>query len=315
MKINILMSTYNGEAYLTQQIQSIQNQTVTDWKLLIRDDGSTDQTPEIIKAFEAQDSRIQFINRDDRQNFGVIKNFYTLLKYDQADIYCFSDQDDVWLKDKLETQLSAFTNQPAQLPVMVYMDLKVVDQDLNVLNESMIRSQSAHPNTKLVQELTENAVTGGVSAINHALAQRWTRYDGLIMHDWYLALLATALGKLIYIDQPGELYRQHANNVLGARTLDKRFKLFRQGPKKLFTRYWHLIHQSQVQAQHIIDAYATELTPEKHQLLADYVDFDQQPFRERLRRLIKHRYTKNQWKHIIVFRLLLLTNLYNARTK
>ena len=103
MKINIVMSTYNGEQFLAEQIDSIQQQTFKDWQLLIRDDGSSDQTPEIIKSFVAQDPRIVFINEHDRENFGVIKNFFTLIKHDKADYYFFSDQDDVWLEDKLET--------------------------------------------------------------------------------------------------------------------------------------------------------------------------------------------------------------------
>ena len=81
----------------------------------------------------------------------------------------------------------------------------------------MIRTQSDHANTELIQELTENTVTGGVAMINHALAELWTGQEkhALLMHDWYLALLATAFGKLIYIDRPTELYRQHSSNVLG----------------------------------------------------------------------------------------------------
>ena len=168
MKINIVMSTYNGEQFLAEQIDSIQQQTFKDWQLLIRDDGSSDQTPEIIKSFVAQDPRIVFINEHDRENFGVIKNFFTLIKHDKADYYFFSDQDDVWLEDKLETMLAAARQYPDQLPLMVYTDLCVVDQNLQVMNQSMIRSQSHHANTELVQELTENTVTGGVAMINHA---------------------------------------------------------------------------------------------------------------------------------------------------
>ncbi|MGT2752515.1 glycosyltransferase family 2 protein [Streptococcus porcinus] len=313
MKINILMSTYNGEQFLSEQIESIRNQTVQEWRLLIRDDGSSDRTPEIIQEYVAKDSRIHFINAENRENYGVIKNFFTLLKYERADYYFFSDQDDIWLPDKIAVQLGEAKKYSVETPILVYMDLKVVDQQLNVINESMIRSQSGHANTRLVQELAENSVTGGVMMINHALAEKWLSPDNIIMHDWYLALLATSLGKLIYIDQPGELYRQHANNVLGARTLDKRFKILREGPKRIFTRYWNLIHASQKQAQKIIYSYGPLLNQWDKELLENYIDIDQQAFSERIRRVLKYHYTKNQWKHIIVFRLLLITNLYNAR--
>ena len=105
MKINIVLSTYNGAKFLAEQIESIQKQTFTDWQLLIRDDGSTDETPQIIKQFVAADKRIKFINADKRENFGVIKNFFTLVKFEAADYYFFSDQDDVWLPNKMATML------------------------------------------------------------------------------------------------------------------------------------------------------------------------------------------------------------------
>ncbi|OFI48724.1 alpha-L-Rha alpha-1,3-L-rhamnosyltransferase [Floricoccus tropicus] len=311
MKVNIVMSTYNGEKYLAEQIESIQNQTFSDWTLLIRDDGSTDSTVETIKKYVSEDSRIKFINEEEPKNLGVIKSFYSLIKYNKADYYFFSDQDDYWLPEKLEIALTEAKKHDNSKPMMYYTDLKVVDRDLKVLNESMIKSQSGHANTKLIQELTENSVTGGVSMINNALADKWTVTDNIIMHDWYLALLASALGELVYIDKPTELYRQHDNNVLGARTLDKKFKILREGPKKIFTRYWTLIHQSQDQAEIIVKLFSDQIGDRDKELIENFVDIDKKSFIERFKRLIKYKYTKNQKKHIIVFRALILFNLYN----
>ncbi|HGA1277848.1 TPA: glycosyltransferase family 2 protein, partial [Streptococcus suis] len=251
MKVNILMSTYNGQQFLAEQIRSIQEQTYTDWTLLIRDDGSSDRTREIIKDFVEQDQRIHFIDVETDENLGVIKSFHRLLKCQKADYYFFSDQDDVWLPDKLEASLQESQIYPPDQPLMVYMDLTVVNQDLHVMTESMIRSQSHHANTLLVEELTENTVTGGVAMINHSLAELWSGTEDILMHDWYLALLASALGKLVFIDKPGELYRQHADNVLGARTLSKRFKKWIR-PHILFAVYWDLIKNSQKQARHLL---------------------------------------------------------------
>lgn len=227
MKVTILMSTYNGEQFLAEQIESIRQQTYTDWQLLIRDDGSKDRTREIIQDFCQKDNRIHFVNSDSVENLGVIKSFFHLLKHQMSDVYFFSDQDDVWLPEKVEMQLEEAIKYDDNQPLLVYTDLKVVDQELNVVHESMIRTQSDHANTELLQEITENTVTGGVSMINQALADLWTgqeEYD-LLMHDWYLALLAAAFGHLVYIDRPSELYRQHSNNVLGARTLRKECKI------------------------------------------------------------------------------------------
>ena len=313
MKINIVMSTYNGEQFLAEQIGSIQNQTFKDWQLLIRDDGSSDQTPEIIKSFAAQDPRIVFINAHDRENFGVIKNFFTLIKHDKADYYFFSDQDDVWLEDKLETMLAAARQYPDQLPLMVYTDLCVVDQNLQVMNQSMIRSQSHHANTELVQELTENTVTGGVAMINHALAERWRTLDNIIMHDWYLAVLATAIGKLVYIDQPGELYRQHDNNVLGARTFTKRLKTWLSGPSKMLEKYWWLIHASQAQADKILQE--NELGDEQEAVIRNYIALERLPLSQRIRVLRQYKYAKNKWFHTMIFRLLIMTRIGNKNNK
>lgn len=313
MKINIVMSTYNGEQFLAEQIDSIQQQTFKDWQLLIRDDGSSDQTPEIIKSFVAQDPRIVFINEHDRENFGVIKNFFTLIKHDKADYYFFSDQDDVWLEDKLETMLTAARQYPDQLPLMVYTDLCVVDQNLQVMNQSMIRSQSHHANTELVQELTENTVTGGVAMINHALAERWRTLDNIIMHDWYLAVLATAIGKLVYIDQPGELYRQHDNNVLGARTFTKRLKTWLSGPSKMLEKYWWLIHASQAQADKILQE--NELGDEQEAVIRNYIALERLPLSQRIRVLRQYKYAKNKWFHTMIFRLLIMTRIGNKNNK
>ncbi len=313
MKINIVMSTYNGEQFLAEQIDSTQQQTFKDWQLLIRDDGSSDQTPEIIKSFAAQDPRIVFINAHDRENFGVIKNFFTLIKHDKADYYFFSDQDDVWLADKVETMIATAQQYPAQLPLMVYTDLQVVDQELQVMQPSMIRSQSRHAYTELVQELTENTVTGGVAMINHALAEQWRTLDHIIMHDWYLALLATAIGKLVYIDQPGELYRQHDNNVLGARTFTKRLKTWLSGPSKMLEKYWWLIRASQVQADKILQE--NELGEEQEAMIRHYVALEKLPLGQRIKVLRHYKYAKNKWFHTMIFRLLIMTRIGNKKNK
>ena len=303
MKVNILMSTYNGQQFLAEQIRSIQDQSYTDWTLFIRDDGSSDNTKEILKDFERQDSRIHLIDSDKSDNLGVIKSFHKLVNHDRADYYFFSDQDDVWLPNKLELSLKEAQNYPADLPLMVYMDLKVVNQDLKIMTESMVKSQSHHANTELVQELTENTVTGGVAMINHALAEMWQETDDILMHDWYLALLASAFGNLVFIDQPGELYRQHSDNVLGARTLSKRFKKWIR-PHILFAVYWDLIKNSQKQARHLLQM---PLSQSNRELIEAFVTIMDKPMLERFRILRKYGLRKNKAFHTLVFTTLIVT--------
>ncbi|HFI0678031.1 TPA: glycosyltransferase family 2 protein [Streptococcus suis] len=303
MKVNILMSTYNGQQFLAEQIRSIQEQSYTDWTLFIRDDGSSDNTKEILKDFERQDSRIHLIDNDKSDNLGVIKSFHKLVNHDRADYYFFSDQDDVWLPNKLELSLKEAQNYLADLPLMVYMDLKVVNQDLEIMTESMVKSQSNHANTELVQELTENTVTGGVAMINHALAEMWQETDDILMHDWYLALLASAFGNLVFIDQPGELYRQHSDNVLGARTLSKRFKKWIR-PHILFAVYWDLIKNSQKQARHLLQM---PLSQSNRELIEAFVTIMDKPMIERFRILRKYGLRKNKAFHTLVFTTLIVT--------
>ncbi|HFI2472939.1 TPA: glycosyltransferase family 2 protein [Streptococcus suis] len=303
MKVNILMSTYNGQQFLAEQIRSIQEQTFSDWTLLIRDDGSSDQTKDLLQDFARQDSRIRLIDVEEQNNLGVIKSFHRLVQYEKADYYFFSDQDDVWLPDKLEVSLREAQSYPADQPIMVYMDLTVVNQDLQVMTESMIRSQSHHANTELVQELTENTVTGGVAMINHTLAELWSETEDILMHDWYLALLASALGKLVFIDKPGELYRQHADNVLGARTISKRFKKWIR-PHILFKVYWDLIKNSQKQASFLLDK---PLSPAHRELVEAFVTIMDKPMLERYQTLKKYGLRKNKAFHTFVFTTLIVT--------
>lgn len=303
MKVNILMSTYNGQQFLAEQIRSIQDQTYTDWTLLVRDDGSSDKTREILQDFASQDSRIRLIDVEETENLGVIKSFHRLVHYEQADYYFFSDQDDVWLPDKLAVSLQEAQSYPTDQPLMVYMDLTVVDQDLQVMTESMIRSQSHHANTQLVQELTENTVTGGVSMINHSLASLWTKTEDIIMHDWYLALLASAFGKLVFIDKAGELYRQHADNVLGARTLSKRFKKWIR-PHVLFRVYWDLIKSSQKQASFLLEL---PLSPSDRELVEAFVSILDKPMFDRFKLLKQYGLRKNKAFHTFVFTTLIVT--------
>ncbi|WP_312313855.1 glycosyltransferase family 2 protein [Streptococcus parasuis] len=303
MKVNILMSTYNGQQFLSEQIRSIKEQSYTDWTLFIRDDGSSDNTKEILKDFERQDSRIHLIDSDKSDNLGVIKSFHKLVNHDRADFYFFSDQDDVWLPNKLELSLKEAQNYLADLPLMVYMDLKVVNQDLEIMTESMVKSQSHHANTELVQELTENTVTGGVAMINHTLAEMWQETDDILMHDWYLALLASAFGNLVFIDQPGELYRQHSDNVLGARTLSKRFKKWIR-PHILFAVYWDLIKNSQKQASHLLQM---PLSQSNRELIEAFVTIMDKPMLERYQTLRKYGLKKNKAFHTLVFTTLIVT--------
>ncbi len=313
MRVNILMSTYNGEKFVAEQIESIQKQTYTDWNLIIRDDGSKDGTCEIIENFINNDSRIKLIRAE---NVGVIKSFHELvINNNDADFYFFADQDDYWLPEKLTIMLEEAKKHDNTIPVMYYTDLKVTDKNLNVTSESMIRSQSDHANTSLVQELTENTVTGAASMINYELAKLWQTTNDIIMHDWYLAIVAAALGELVYIDQPTHLYRQHDSNVLGARTLAKRIRKWIH-PNLWFEKYWWLITASQKQAQKLLTENLSALSETDKALVTDYVNILNQSKAERRQILDRYDLRKNKNYHTSIFRTLIITKFaYKGKNK
>ena len=175
-KVYILMATYNGEKYLKEQIDSILNQTYKNWRLIIHDDNSTDNTLNLIKEYvEKYPEKIILID-DDISTGGAKENFAYLLNKidDNFDYIMFSDQDDVWFENKIELTLNKMIETErkySKKPILVHTDLKVVDENLNVIAESMIRYQKIDINNqKYIKFLAlENVVTGCTVMINKYL--------------------------------------------------------------------------------------------------------------------------------------------------
>lgn len=216
-KVAILMSTYNGERFLDDQIQSIIKQTYDNFELYIRDDGSKDSTQKIIQKYSDANDNIHFFNGGHVKNVGVVRSFMSLLKGTDADYYMFSDQDDYWKPTKVEHTISVMEAEKDQdQPVCVHTDLQIVDSSLHG-NEVMNGDDVWHNFNNL---LFCNCVTGCTMMINQALKDK-ADLDNLdlnhvYMHDWWLALIASYFGKLIYLNEPTILYRQHGDNVVGS---------------------------------------------------------------------------------------------------
>ena len=218
----VLLSSYNGSRYIRQQIQSIQSQSLSDWSLIVRDDGSTDSTYEIVASLAAEDSRITLV--DDQGNLGPWRSFGVLLAKAaslRADNIFLCDQDDVWLPDKMAMQLarlSSIASDGANRPALVHTDLTVVDKDLHTIAPSWHRFQRMSYNDKdpLRTLLIHNAVVGCTIAINRALLDIALPVPHGVYHDWWLAACAAAFGTIEMVKQPAVLYRQHSTNVVGA---------------------------------------------------------------------------------------------------
>lgn len=220
--IDILLSTYDGKKYIKEQIESILNQTYKDWRLLIRDDGSSDRTLEIIEEYVKKlNGKMYFINDSDK-HLGAAVSFFKLLNYSTADYIMFCDQDDVWIADKIEITLNKmYTLEKLypDKPILVHSNLKVVDAFLKTIYESFWKYQKLNPNLKRLNNLLiQNNVTGCTVLINKKLKDLLKTVPGnAIMHDWWFALVASAFGFIDYIDEPLILYRQHGANDTGAK--------------------------------------------------------------------------------------------------
>lgn len=225
MNIFIILSTYNGSSYIREQIQSIRDQSYDQWKLLIRDDGSTDNTREIIQEFVDSDKRITFFDKYPG-NLGALKSFNILanqaLKLN-ADYLLFSDQDDVWepwkINESLELVQKTEKASPKDTPVLVHTDLQVVDENMDPIDDSYLKYQHMRNESRDAMKvlLSQNYITGCSMMANKPLiliAQPIA--DSIIMHDWWYGLCASTTGKIAYIDKPSIKYRQHMANIYGS---------------------------------------------------------------------------------------------------
>ncbi len=213
--IDILLPTYNGESFLGEQIESILSQTHQDFRLLIRDDRSSDKTNQIISYFQEKDSRIKVLI-DDLGNLGLQKNIEHLLKFSTADLIFFSDQDDVWMEDKIEKFLKEYKH--TDEPVLVHSNCFVTDSSLNI--QSKFIDDNVALKLGVYNAFFNYFVQGASSMINSNLKKMLLPFPEYIyIHDRYIHLMAELYGKRIYIPDATMLYRQHGNNLIGSNSL------------------------------------------------------------------------------------------------
>lgn len=209
-RIDIVMATYNGAAYISQQVRSLQNQTIKDWLLLIHDDGSTDDTVSIIKALARDDNRIRLIE-DGKclHNSGL--NFMHTLSYSTAPYSIFCDQDDIWLEHKLEVLLNAFKNVNDKVPTAVACNSYMYFEDQELIEGKVTLS---FPSSLKEALFMNGGIQGCAIMFNKTLRDICLNMPNYIaMHDHLLTLAALTFGDFKRIDQRLMLYRRHKNTV------------------------------------------------------------------------------------------------------
>ena len=219
-EIDILLAAYNGEKFIAEQIDSILNQTFQDFRLLIRDDGSSDNTQTIIEEYARKyPDKIEVVH-DEAVCKRPNKNFMELLKHTKADYVMFCDQDDVWLPYKIQVTLwhmKELERKNPGKPALVFSGLKVVDENLYSMNRFIQYSLDIVEYEKFTNLMISNVVSGCTSMFNNALYSKFKGYiEGMpFAHDSILAILAAMCGVIEHIPAAMILYRQHQNNASG----------------------------------------------------------------------------------------------------
>jgi glycosyltransferase involved in cell wall biosynthesis len=215
VRIDVLLASYNGASYLAAQLDSLLAQEAVNLRVLIRDDGSRDDTLAIIADYVARFPQQIVPVRDSHAGAGAAANFLRLLALpSDADFFAFCDQDDIWLPQKLQRAVSALMPLAAT-PALFVSGFMTADSELRPLGRSLQFRRPPGFGNAIVQ----NIVIGAATVINRPLWQLIHRQpldaSRMVMHDWWIYLLATAFGRVIYEPEPLIIYRQHGANVVG----------------------------------------------------------------------------------------------------
>ncbi len=224
-KIQILLSTYNGEKFLAQQLDSLLDQDYPDFNICIRDDGSSDKTGEILTEYQSKHAKINVVFAD---NIGVPRSYFELVKHASGDFFALCDQDDIWLPGKLSRGLSVINKCSDPSSSLYCSALQFVDSDLKYIGTT------APPRYQCLENaVMENIATGCTVIFGDELRQLYLEAEPgkMHMHDWWLYLVASAFGNVVFDPEHLVLYRRHEDTVTGlqlksSRTLMARLKGF-----------------------------------------------------------------------------------------
>ncbi|SDZ53718.1 Glycosyl transferase family 2 [Pseudomonas syringae] len=276
------MCTYNGAAYLREQLESFAAQTFSDWVLYVSDDASTDDTLRILSDYQVLwgNQRLVIFNGPCK---GFAENFISLVQRPEieADYFAFSDQDDVWFSDKLERSVNRLEHLDSSKPALYCSRTRLVDADLKVIGVSPLFSKPPSFKNALVQSLA-GANTMLINQTARGLLVRLPEHSPLIAHDWLTYLLVTGCGgEVCYDAQPCLDYRQHSGNLIGANASTRdRLVRFR---KMLSGRFieWNDANVA------ILKGMERVLTVENRAVLTDFDNGRKQPFFKRVSSLRK----------------------------
>ena len=294
--VSIVMTTYNGEKYLGEQIDSILSSTYKDFELYIVDDGSQDSTKEILDNYKEKYPDKLHVSYNET-NLGVTLNFLNALSKTTAEYIMLCDQDDVWNMDKIARTLKRVKQMEIQfgkeLPIAVFTDAYVVDDKLNIIHESFFRSSRLNPRLiDLPHLLMENKLIGCTVMINQAV-RRILQSNPLPkrakFHDGWLGLIAASTGKIGFIKDPTLFYRQHSSNVVGNRSffsyIISRISNLRRQRRALLELY--------IQAEEFASLYYKFIDSRNLEIINKFSKLHQKNFINRRVMLVRYGYLKS----------------------
>lgn len=227
--ISVLLATYNSSLYLRAQLDSLFSQTNQDFKLFVRDDNSTDCTLEILKEYQKRYLGRVYIIDNQGRSLRAYNNFVELLSKVNSDFYMFCDHDDIWLPNKIQISLNRMLELESKnpnTPIVVHTDMKVVDQNLNVICDSFWKYSNLLPDhTKFEEMVLCNSANGCAMMFNDkAKTVALPNVSFATMHDMLVnQSVAASNGIISAIKIPAVLYRQHIDNVVGAKKRDLKY--------------------------------------------------------------------------------------------
>lgn len=255
--VAICMSTYNGEKYLEQQLQSLFNQTYSNIKIYVRDDGSTDKTMEILQKYQDK-----LIIVESKENLGVVQSFMNILNYaEDADYYAFCDQDDVWLENKIERAVKKLEESKEKIPTMYFSDYNYCNENMNYISRSAINKNGPSFQNALVECIS----LGMNMVIDRNLRDILVKnkMQKAMYHDWIIYLIASGIGNVIYDREVTVKYRRHGNNVSTANQSFIQFQIWRI--KQIFKKsYFKQVKEQLIEFENI---YSEKLKTEDRKLL------------------------------------------------
>lgn len=210
--VNVLISTYNGEKYIIEQLESIEQQTYRDYHVYIRDDGSTDKTVHLVEQYVAENGLTDKYKIVVGENIGFSKSFSELLQIaDEGDYWAFCDQDDYWYPNKIQNAVDWMKQEKNQIPLLYHGGFEIGNEDLSIRNK--------YPTNRFCYtfrtSLTSNIFFGFSVVINRKLYEQLKRadFEKVKYHDWFAGMIVAAFGKYYMSDEVEAVHRQHNNNT------------------------------------------------------------------------------------------------------